>query len=193
MGRNGSFLATQHALTDEHRNRLSPLRLLSVQPQDTLHEVLAVLCQQEQPVLLILPEQGEVLSQPEHFLALQSLLAALPHPPLVHLVIPQTRSLLSVLAAYYGFPHSPSVEAALRVLLAQSPAGAPSRLQEEHLPAGMAPLEHHPHQPPEVPAGTFSGNAPCSHRPLFTSLLPQHRSPSCWQAWSGCSSCSVRL
>jgi hypothetical protein len=109
-------------LFDEHNvlvlpERTSSIVLLQMERRDMLHEVLDLVRAQQQPVFLLLPDTGEVFSQPEHFIALRHLLTEATHPPFLCLIIPPWRTDEASFAARFGIPSASSVEDALHVLV----------------------------------------------------------------------------
>jgi hypothetical protein len=149
-------LPTTHARSS-HPSRLS---LLHIAPEETLDEVLTRLEREDQPVILILPEEGAVLSHPDHFLALWRLVAEYGRPPAVSLVIPETRPLVAQLATHYSLPHAASLEAALHALLHRAPsAPAPFRGRGNLLPETVS-FAPRPEPPRPFPAEPLSEDTP---------------------------------
>ncbi len=109
-----------HHLRNDEQTIVLPKNpsMLYIEPQDNESEVFNALRQQVQPILLVLPEHGEVFSQPEHFYALQHLLIENGYPSFVHFLIPSRRVRERSLAAQYGFSSSTSQEEAFQTLAA---------------------------------------------------------------------------
>lgn len=116
MKRDDVPLLPELNITQVLPKRTGAISLLQLEAQDSLQTVLEALHHLAQPVLLVLPAWGTVLSQPDHFVSLRHLFTEVAHPPLIHLVIPPWRANEAALAAYYGFPRSASIEEALRVV-----------------------------------------------------------------------------
>jgi hypothetical protein len=86
------------------------LTLLQVEPEDSFEIVRAGIAQQSRPMILALPEHGPALSCDEHF----ARLAEVPAPPIVGIVVPDSRlEALAPLAHQYGMHLFPSLELVL--------------------------------------------------------------------------------
>ncbi len=168
MRRNNSSFAPRSLTTPMRQSHSSSLSLIHVGREDTLDTLLTVLCQQDQPVVLILPEDGTVLSQPDHFLALWRLLTEQGHPPSVHLVIQEAQSLTAWLASRFGFSHSASLEAALHALLNDSSSNTLPFHEGALIPPAMASFAPQPEQKRSFqddahPGGNLSPVPPALH------------------------------
>lgn len=155
-----------HHLRNDEQTIVLPKNpsMLYIEPQDNESEVFNALRQQAQPVLLVLPEQGEVFSQPEHFYALQHLLTENGYPPFVHFLIPSRRVRETSLAAQYGFSSSTSQEEAFRTLAAHYfPQKDAARGREQQFSAQTE--EHH-----------FARTATTGVLPQIETPLPQNAS-----------------
>lgn len=138
------------------------LRVLQIETQDTMLDVLAALRSQEQPIFLQLPQDGEAFSCPEHFIAVTHLLAEKRHPPFICLIIPPHRTHITTLARTHGIQNTASLEDAFQAfedsflshetnassLLGASPSRARTDVVTEE-PWG--PEKTSPHMMPKTP------------------------------------------
>jgi hypothetical protein len=109
--------AAQHVAIQKTKPTISEhhpvLRVLQIETQDTLLDVLTALRSQEHPIVLHLPETGEIFRDTEHFLAVTHLLAERRHPPYLCLSIPPHRRDIVALATTSGIPYTSSIEDAI--------------------------------------------------------------------------------
>ena len=113
MNRNDTDLHSAQPEDSALSEQQDSVLFLQIEPQDTIGNILEALQDQDQPLLLALPDNGTALSEEAHFTALWHQLVENRRPPSVHLIIPSHRQKEHALAARYRFAHSSSLEEAL--------------------------------------------------------------------------------
>ncbi len=89
------------------------IRVLQIETQDTMLDVLTVLRSQKKPIFLQLPQDGDIFCCTEHFVAVTHLLAENGDPSFLCLIIPPHRTGVVALATTHGVRHGSSIEEAL--------------------------------------------------------------------------------
>jgi hypothetical protein len=100
---------TQALPVDEYKE----LRVIQIEPEDTIEVILMALHLQSEPVILLLPEQSQAFSDPAHFVQARQVCV----PEKVSFVIPRSR--MGTLARYAhqeGFSFASSLEKAAQSL-----------------------------------------------------------------------------